>query len=99
MHVGLVRQRAELIKPRIHDPTHEMLEVKAMTGEIHCQCVEQLRVDRRVGRPKVIHRMHNPTSKELSPNPVGHCPGEEGILRCQQPLGQCLPRIGAGGDI
>ena len=50
-------------------------------------------MNRRVGQPKIIHWINNPSAKKLAPHAVSHRFGEKWIFWRQQPLGQRPPRI------
>ena len=59
-----------------------------MRCEIVCQSLEHLRVGRRVGRAKIVHRMHDTSPEKLAPNAIRHRLGKVWILRSQHPVGQ-----------
>ena len=78
---------------RIHDPSHEMLQIESFISEVVRQCVKKCRVRRRVRRPEIIHWMYNATTEKLPPDAIDHGTGKERIFRLEHPVGQCLPRI------
>ena len=67
--------------------------------EVPCQGVEQLGMDRRVGPAHVVGRVDQSLAEELGPDPVGHGPGEVGVVGGGHPVGQRLARIFVGGDL
>src|SRR5579863_9542507 len=62
-----------------------------MQAELDAQFVKDFRKRRWMCEVKIVDRLHEAAPEETPPHPVHRGPGEEGILRAGDPLGQDLP--------
>ena len=90
---------AELIRSRIEDEPHHVLQVVAASDKLSAEQGPQLRIRRRIAGTKVVHRFYQTGSQKVFPETVNHRPGEVGVVSRGEPIGQLSPWIGVGAEL
>ena len=78
--VPFIRRETRLIGSRIGDGTHQLPQIEFMVDEVLGHRVEQGRIARRIGGADVVHRLDDPSPKEVAPDTIGRGLGEEWIV-------------------
>ena len=81
----VVRLRAELVRPRVHDRPDQVLHVELVRDEVLRQRVEQFVVARRVRVAEVVHRIDDALAHQVEPDAVDDRLGEERVVGAGQP--------------
>ena len=87
--VGVVDGAGQLIGLGTDDPAEQLPQVVAVTGKVFGQLPQQLRMGGRVVAAEVIHRIHDASAEEVTPEAIDGGLGEIGVGR--HPLGQLAP--------
>ena len=82
--VGLVRARRKLVRAGDQDLAHEVAQVEPVGR----QAVQQLRICGRIGRAKIVRRIHDAPAHQLPPDAVHGGACKVRIRRRRKPLGQ-----------
>ena len=84
----------ELISPGQDDAPDQVLQIVSVLAKILGQPIQQTGMSGRIPQAEVVHRFHQPSSKEMAPVTIDGGPGEVRMVR--HPASQLQALIGSG---